>query len=61
MNESILDDKLAMESLSHTLASYFEFNTPEEVSNQVVWEAHIAIIRGELILQGAHIKKERQT
>lgn len=49
LNESILDDTLAMESLSCTLASYFEMNNPEDVYDQALWEAHKAVIRRELI------------
>lgn len=60
MNKSILDDKLVLESLSHTLALYFQTNMQGEVSNQAVWEAHKVGIRGELISHGSRIRKERQ-
>lgn len=60
LNESILDDKRAFETLKGGLISYFETNRTDEVSNQVVWEAHKVVIRGEMIAQGSRLKKERQ-
>lgn len=60
LNESILDDKRAFETLKGGLMSYFEINKTDEVSNQVVWEAHKVVIRGEMISQGSRLKKEKQ-
>lgn len=59
LNESILDDSQNVESLSHSLALYFVINTSEEVSDQVVLEAHKAVIKGQLISMGTCIYKKR--
>lgn len=60
MNESPLDDKEVLEALSQKFLSYFEINTQGDVSGQVVWEAHKAVMRGELIAYGSHIKTEKR-
>ena len=38
LNEAILDERQNVESLSGTLASYFEINGSDGVSDQVVWK-----------------------
>lgn len=47
-----------MEKLDIKIKEYFEINKTEEVSDQVVWEAHKTVIRGDLIVYGSYIKKE---
>lgn len=60
LNEALLDDNSIVETLSIKLKTYFKMNVPGEVSEQVVWEAHKSVIRGELIAHGSRIKKEKQ-
>lgn len=60
MNQSLLDGKLVVEALFLKMGTYLEINIPGEVSEQAVWEALKAVIRGELIAHGSHIKKEKQ-
>lgn len=57
LNETLLDDR--QEDLLHKLVEYFEINTSGEESEQTVWEAHKAAIRGELIAHGSHVKRKK--
>lgn len=60
LNESLLDKEDIVEKLSIKIKEYFEINKTEEVSDQVVWEAHKAVIRGDLIAYGSHIKEGKR-
>lgn len=58
MNEALLDNR---EIFLQSLATYFGEIDTGEVSIQVVWEAHKAVIRGKLIAHGSRIKKRLNT
>uniref|UniRef100_A0A8C5MZK2 Reverse transcriptase domain-containing protein n=1 Tax=Leptobrachium leishanense TaxID=445787 RepID=A0A8C5MZK2_9ANUR len=59
LNTSLLSDPVVTSGTSELLTKYFEENTPEEVSWPVIWEAHKAVVRGELISRGTALKKNR--
>lgn len=58
LNESLLDKEDIVEKLKVRIKEYFEINKMEGVSDQVVWEAHKAVVRGDLIAIGTYMKKE---
>lgn len=46
LNENLLDDTAVVSRVNKVLTHYFAENTTEE---GIVWEAHKAVVRGELI------------
>lgn len=60
LNDNILDDAVALKQVSDTISLYFAENKPGGVGMGSVWEGHKAVVRGELISQGARLKKARE-
>lgn len=58
--ESLLDREEIVEKLGVKIKEYSEINKTGEVSDQMVWEAHKTVIRGDLIAYGSYIKKRRE-
>lgn len=52
----MLDDKWIVEDIRKKMKEYFEINIAGEVSEQMLWEAHKAVIRGELKTHGSQVK-----
>lgn len=52
-----MDDVVALKQVSDTISLYSAENLTEDVGIASVWEAHKAVVRGELISQGSRLKK----
>lgn len=60
LNASLLNDNLCKEYIKKEIEEYLEFNTTEEVSPSVLWDAAKAVLRGRLIMWSARNKKKKQ-
>lgn len=60
LNKNLLDDTAVVARVYDSLTHYFKENTTDDVGEGMIWEGHKAVIRGELILQGARCKRARQ-
>lgn len=60
LNESLLQDPSVIEEVRKEARWYFQTNDTPECNSGVIWEAHKAVMWGDLIKHGARIKKERE-
>lgn len=60
LNELTLCDPIRVTKLENSLKEYFTLNKVEGVSEETLWAAHKATIRGKIIQIATQIKKERQ-
>ncbi|CAH2295258.1 Hypothetical predicted protein [Pelobates cultripes] len=57
LNKSILSDVTVVDKISHSIQEYFEENETDDVTPLTCWEAHKAVIRGQIIAMCATRKK----
>lgn len=60
LNEDLLNQQILMDFLKGELNTYFQTKLNREVKIQAVWEAHKAVIRGNLIALNSKDEKEKQ-
>lgn len=59
LNESLLSDPVRVTMLEKSLKEYFKLNNTENISEETLWAAYKAFIRGEIIKMSAQFKQER--
>ena len=58
LNDSLITNPTEVSILTKSLSQYFEENSGSDTSPSLLWEAHKALIRGNLIELGARKKRE---
>ena len=59
INEDIIEDQEVENNIKTEIDQHFLTNDTPELSTALIWEAHKAVIRGQLIVIGSRKKKER--
>uniref|UniRef100_A0A8C5Q824 Reverse transcriptase domain-containing protein n=1 Tax=Leptobrachium leishanense TaxID=445787 RepID=A0A8C5Q824_9ANUR len=61
LNESLLSDPAIEKDLEQIMTEYFDLNATPDMSADILWLAHKAVLRGACIKWASHLNKTRRT